>query len=155
MIRALPKLQGYFSSTIDHPEVFRRMETDYTLDLNKYYEIQVNQKLNRFKKILKNNNPEDIGYFFYRQQDILIGLDYFLFGNCKEKIIEVFKQHFPDAYQSCMSLYKKTSKVGFSTPQSAYKSAQLIKKHIINYGERKSIYKEFNDIWKALEIRLK
>jgi len=38
-------------------------------------------------------------YYFFRQQDILIGLEYFFYPqNHKEKILKVFRESYPDAY---------------------------------------------------------
>ena len=61
--------------------------------------------------------------------------------------------HFNEVYASCSSLYNKVKRVGFNTPKSSYKSAKIIKEHIIKYGERKSIGM-FNKMWEALEIKL-
>ena len=97
--RVLPKLQSFFSSTVDHPEIFKRMESDFDLDLSLYYEIQVQQKLNRFYKSLASDSKTNEQYYFFRQQDILIGLEYFFYPqNHKEKILKVFRESYPDAY---------------------------------------------------------
>lgn len=152
--RVLPKLQSFFSSTIDHPEIFKRMESDFDLDLSLYYEIQVQQKLNRFYKSLRNDSKTNEQYYFFRQQDILIGLEYFFYPqNHKEKILKVFGESYPDAYASCSSLYNKVKRVGFNTPKSSYKSAKIIKERIIKYGERKPTGM-FNKMWETLEIKL-
>lgn len=153
-VRVLPKLQSFFSSTIDHSEIFKRMESGFDLNLSLYYEIQVQQKLNRFYKSLRNGSKTDEQYYFFRQQDILIGLEYFFYPQKhKEKILKIFGESYPDAYASCSSLYNKVKRVGFNTPKSGYKSAKIIKEHIIKYGERKSTGM-FNKMGEALEIRL-
>lgn len=151
--KLIPKLGGYLSSTITHPEVFRRMESDYSFDLDKYYKIQLEQKLKRFDKILKSNTKDKDDIFFI-QQEILTGLDYYLWGEENKNILfEIQKENFPSAYHSCLALYKKCNKIGLFTPDAAYKSANIIKKHIITYGERNSIKKEINNLWRALDIR--
>jgi len=151
--QVLPKLQSFFSSTIDHPEIFRRMESEFDLDLSPYYEIQVQQKINRFHKGLREELKRDQQYYFFRQQDILIGLEYFFYPpNYKETILQVFNQFYPDAYASCSSLYEKVKKIGFYTPESAYQSEKIIKTHIIRYGERKGVG-ILNKMWDALEIK--
>jgi hypothetical protein len=151
--QVLPKLQSFFSSTIDHPEIFRRMGSEFDLNLHSYYQIQVQQKINRFHKSLKEESKND-QYYFFRQQDILIGLEYFFYPpNYKERILQVFNELYPDAYASCSSLYEKVKKIGFHTPESAYQSGKMIKAHIIRYGERKGA-RIFNKMWEALEIKL-
>jgi len=152
--QGLPKLQSFFSSTLDHPEIFRRMESEFDLDLSSYYQIQVQQKINRFHKSLKEGAKRSQQYYFFRQQDILIGLEYFFYPpNYKETILQVFNEFHPDAYASCSSLYEKVKKIGFYTRESAYQSGKMIKAHIIRYGERKGVG-IFNKMWEALEIKL-
>jgi hypothetical protein len=149
----LPKLQSLFSSIIDHPEIFRRIESEFDLDLHSYYQIQVQQKINRFHKSWKEE-PKNDQYYFFRQQDILIGLEYFFYPPIyKERILQVFNELSPDAYASCSSLYEKVKKIGFYTPESAHQSGKMIKAHIIRYGERKGA-RIFNKTWEALEIKL-
>jgi hypothetical protein len=151
--RVLPKLQSFFSSTIDHPEIFKRMESEFELNLSPYYEIQVQQKLNRFQKGLKTESEKNQQYYFFRQQDILIGLEYFFFPkNYKERVLQAFNRFYPDAYASCLSLYKRVRKVGFNSSKSSYQSAKMIKTHIIRYGERKKVG-IFNRMWEALEVK--
>jgi len=150
-ISVLPKLRSHFSSTIEHPQIFKRMESEFTLNLPRYYGVQVQQKLNRLNKGL--NYPKGSKqYYFFRQQDILIGLEYFFYPQYyKNKILSVFKEAYPNAYTSCLSLYNKVKKIGFNSPKSAYESAKIIKAHVIRYGRRKSVG-VFNKMWKALEI---
>jgi hypothetical protein len=145
------KIQAYFSSIIDHPEVFRRMESEYNLNIEEYYKIQFEQKERRFKR--DKVPPSNGQFYFLRQQDILIGLDYFLWRDYGERLLELFRKYHPDAYSSCLSLFKKVSKLGFRTPEQTYQSAKEIQRHVINYGERKSLKKRYNDVWKAFEIR--
>ncbi len=149
----IPKLGGYLSSSFTHPEVFRRMETYYSFDFDNYYKIQLEQKLDRFKKKLHNNkNAKDD--LFFNQQEILIGLDYHLWGEDNKNILfKMQKEHFPSAYNSCLALYKECNKIGFSTPADSYKSANVIKKHIITYGKRNSIKEDINHLWRALDIK--
>jgi hypothetical protein len=153
LINVLPKLQSNLSSTIDHPEVYRRIESDYNLDLEAYYEIEFQQKVNRFNKMISISKSNE-QYYFFRQQDILIGLDYFLWRDHGEKLLKLFRKYYPDAYSSCLSLFKKISKSGFKTPKQSYQSAKAIKMHLINYGKKMLLKKKYNDLWKALEIKL-
>jgi len=150
----LPRLRNVFSSTIEHPEIFRRMNSDFDLNLASYYKTQVQQKLNRFRKSLNNNQDKTEQYYFFRQQDILVGLEYFFYPqDYKEQILSAFREFYPDAYMSCLALYNKVKRIGFNTPRSTYNSAKIIKEHIIKYGKKKSIG-TLNKVWEALEIKL-
>lgn len=151
----LPKLQADLSSTIDHPEVFRRLEEDYQLDIEYYYKIQVSQKIDRFKRLLnegKKANPN--AYQFYRQQDILIGLDYFLWRNQSRELLKMFMDNFPSTYQSCFALSRKLKKFDFSNSFEAFNAGKVILKHIENYGKKNSLGSTINKLWSALNIKL-
>jgi len=37
-------------------------------------------------------------------------------------------------------MWHKVKRVGFNTPKSSYKSAKIIKEHIIKYGEKKEVH---------------
>jgi hypothetical protein len=155
---ALYALQSQFSSSIEHPEIFRRMESEFELSIYPYYEVQYKRKLELFNKSLKYKYEytelftETQEYYFHRQQDILIGVEYFFYPeNLKVMIFEVFKKLHPDAYESCLSMYEKVRKIGFNTPRSVIKSGNIILSHIIKYGNRKGVGL-FNTMWKALEL---
>jgi hypothetical protein len=112
-------------------------------------------KLRRFEKGLEKSTRKDGKYYFYRQQDILIGIELFFYPDpYREEILNAFKEFYPGAFQSCLSLYNKIKRVGFRTPESCYSSAKIIKDHIMKYGKRKAV-REINRIWEALEIKLK
>jgi hypothetical protein len=150
----LPKLQSFFSSTIEHPEIFKRMASDFNLDLLPYYEVHLQQKIDRFKRRLDKDFKVRAEYYFYAQQDILDGLEYYSYPpKYREEILRIFKECSPDACVSCSFLYDaKIRKIGFNTPALSYESAKIIKDHIIKYGEKKSTG-IFNKMWEALEIK--
>lgn len=147
----LPRLQGYFSSTITHPEVFRRMESEFSINFDRYYNLQMMQKLDRFKK-MKNDNISENLHPYVMQQCILDSLDYFLWGDYGQKLLSEFQSMFPGAYQSCIALFNKVNKVGFSHPKKVQDSATIIKQHLIKYGERKGLDRKISNLWKALDI---
>jgi len=148
-INAVMRLRDNFSSTIEHPEVFRRMREDYKLDLPHYYHFEVKQKLHRFKvgSSITVSHPE---YYFHQQQDILIGLDFYLWGNQAKVLFDVFRQVSPEAFKACEQLHGILHEVGFSTPDQMAKSAQLIHGHIIEFGHQHNLKAEFQDMWKAI-----
>lgn len=103
--KMLFKLQQQFSSTIEHPEIFRRMISEFDLDVDAYFNAQVRQKLRRFEKSLEKSTRKDGEYHFYRQQDILVGVELFFYPEpYKEEILNTFKEFYPGAFQSCLSL---------------------------------------------------
>ncbi|MEK7079280.1 MAG: hypothetical protein AAB929_04385 [Patescibacteria group bacterium] len=153
IIAASNMIRNHFSSTIQHPEIFRRMESEYSLDINSYYHEQYKQKINRFEKYRINRSSSE-GEYFYMQEDILDGLNYYFWQDYGKKLLEQFKIFSPDSYTSCQSLFEKVSKTGFKTPEQCYQSANEIKRHLIAYGKRKSLKKEYNNLWIALKIDL-
>jgi hypothetical protein len=83
-----------------------------------------------------------------------MGIEYFYYPqDYSSRILEAFNKLYPGTYTSCISLYyKKIRKIGFNTPVSSYKSAEIIKDHIITYGAKKRIGQSFNKMWEALKI---
>jgi hypothetical protein len=148
--RLIPKLQADFSSVITHPEVFRRMGEEYSLDIDSYYKIQVQQKIDRFTKAIRNKN--DPYYYFYRQQDILQGLDFFMWPDHNEKLLAIFKKDFPETYDSCVLLKTGLEAIGFRTPEATRESAKTIKEHIVNYGKDWDVDVKIQNMWLTLEI---
>lgn len=151
MKSGLQKLQPVFSSAITHPEIYHRMYNEFDLNLDPYFEIEVKQKISRFQKgkepTIKNGE-----YYFYRQQDILAGLDYFLYGkDYSNKILDIFKSYHRNAYDSCIYLNRRVNRIGLNNPRAVYKSAQFIKEYMIKYGNKRSIG-IYNELWKALDI---
>lgn len=151
MKNGLQKLQSSFSSIITHPEIYHRMDNEFNLNLDPYFEIQVKQKISRFQKgkelTIKNGE-----YYFYRQQDILTGLDYFLYGkDYSNQILNLFKSYHLNAYDCCIYLNRRINHIGLNNPQAVYESAQFIKEYLIKYGNKRSVG-IYNELWKALDI---
>jgi len=148
----LEKLRNFFSSTIDHLNVYRRMGTDFALELTAYFEEQVQAKTRRFTKFSYKDSPRDAEYYFHVQQDILDGLNYYEFSQpYSEKLLTLFKEICPEGFASCSALHGKLSKTGYSTPQQILKCANLVRDQIIKYGEKKSVGSR-NLLWGAIHI---
>lgn len=151
-VPGIEKLASYYSSVIDHPQVYRRMKSLFKIDLDSYYETQMHVKVRRFLKGYGQSSVKDRNYYFIRQQDILLGLDYWCFGRSqKDKLLDIFEKQDKEAYQSCLELRKEIVKTGFDNPESAMKSAQVIKQHIVRYGEKHGIG-TLNEMWRALVV---
>lgn len=151
-IKTLIGIHNQLCSVIQHPAVYQRMAKNYNIDMEKYFERAVGQKihwLSEREKAIKYDHEREV---FFTQQDILDGLEYFYYAQKqKEVIIENFKENSSIAYHSCCSLLKKIQKIGMYSPENCRKSAVEIKKHIINYGKRKeAVYS--NKFWLSLEI---
>ncbi len=146
----LPKLQSYFSSVLQHPEVYRRMRNEYTLDMEAYFGSLVTQKTNRFKKASTTDQQQ---LLFLHQQDILDGLEYFYYNDeHRAQILGLFKSKSPSAYQSCLGLHRSIEKIGMHTPQSCHKSAEAIKSRLIKHGAKRGLLPVFNSQWHAIQI---
>lgn len=148
----LPKLRGRFKSAIEHPEVFRRMISGFELDLDSYFDAQIEQKLHMFKSGSRASSRRDQNYCFQRQQDIMWGIELFWYpSKQRDQVQSAFERTHPDSYQSCVSLYNKVKEVGFRTPTSCYESAQIIRSHIINYGKSKG-GDVLSRMWETLQV---
>jgi len=142
---------GQFIDSIQHPIIFNREINDYHLDVDKCFSQQVIQKVNRFKK--RKTNVKKQHFYFLNQQDILVSMEYFYYPKkYSDSVLEKYSVFSPDAYRSSKKLFKKIENVGFINPISCYRSASIIKKHIIKYGKRKGLIK-YNYIWENIEIQ--
>jgi hypothetical protein len=149
---SLGKLRIHFASVLDHHIVFRRMRKLIGFDLSAYFDVQVSQKQQRFDQMPRVLDV--VMRNFYVQQDILIGLEYFLYPQPQRgRILTAFKNKDPIAYASCGALRDKISKNTVKTPAELFRVAEQVESHIIKYGEKKSIGK-INLMWKALDIHI-
>jgi len=149
----LTRLKDRFKSAIDHPEVFRRMISMFELDLDSYFDAQVEQKLHMFQSDSLDRTAKSQNYYFHGQQSIMWGIELFWYPRKqRDQIQSAFRRTHPDSHQSCVLLYNKVKEVGFQTPTSCYESAQIMKSHIISYGENRKIG-AFNRMWEALHVR--
>ena len=151
LLDSLVKLRIHFASVIDHHIVFPRMRQLIGFDLSEYFDVQVNQKQLRLDR---GWEPNTVIRNFYAQQDILIGLEYFLYPEPQcSRILRVFKSKNPNAYASIEDLREKVSQTAVITPKELFDIAEQIKSHIIKYGEKKAVG-QLNLMWKALDIQL-
>jgi len=161
LIPHLEKSRDFFSSTIDHLKIYETMQNEFNLDLNSYFKDQVEGKIRRFGKFSYQEHPKDAEYFFHVQQDILDGLNYYLFPEpFKQEILNIFKLKTPEGFAACSTLFGKVSKIGFFKPEQIFKCAGVIKDQIVNYGKKKSVgvlnqlYLELHVVRDAREIPL-
>ena len=146
-IRVLRYIRDHFNSTIEHPQVFYREINEFDIDVDSYFDVQVERKKHRFER--RTERKKDKNYYFLRQQDILIGIDYYSYPSKHRKMIQkMFRNLYPETYNYCNTLYRKLK---FNNPNEVYTSAQKIKKDIIRYG-RKNGLSEINKIWDAMDI---
>ncbi len=146
-MKILRYIRDQFASIIAHPQVFSREKNEFDLEIDSYFDAQVDQKKHRFE--LRTDKIKDESKYFVRQQDILFGLDYFSYPPKHKKIIQnIFRDLYPEAYKSCNNLNKKLK---FNNPRECLNSAQKIKQHIIRYGRKKRLLIP-NKIWDAMDV---
>lgn len=146
----LPKLAAFFQSVILHPEVFRRMHSDYQLDMESYLDIEMQQKQARLDRYGKGPFDCTEDYFLSRQQDILWGLDYFNYGSQRaETLLKAFYNLFPFECHLCERLYEDVVKGSLRTPPETRASAEMIHAAIKEYAEDKDCA-TINGMWSAL-----
>lgn len=147
----LPILAGRLASTVDHPEIHRRMESDYDLNTDRYYSVHAERETD---KIIRESGQtlERDDYVFVCQQNILSCLDFLLWGKPHTGLLDTVRRHYPEVFNSSQALRRKVARTGFSTPLGAFKSANVIRSHIVNYGKRRFVSKELPLMWKSLTI---
>jgi len=150
LLESLGKLRVHFASVIDHHIVFPRMLQLIGFDLSEYFDVQVNQKKLRLDRA---RVPNHVIRNFYAQQDILVGLEYFLYPEPqRNRILEVFKDKNPAAHACSTALREKVAQTTIKTPTDLFHVAEQIKSHTIKYGEKNAIG-QLNLMWKALDIQ--
>ena len=150
LLESLGKLRVHFASVIDHHIVFPRMLQLIGFDLSEYFDVQVNQKKLRLDRA---REPNHIIRNFYAQQDILVGLEYFLYPEPqRNRILEVFKDKNPAAHACLTVLRERVAQTTIKTPTDLFHVAEQMKSHTIKYGEKNAIG-QLNLMWKALDIQ--
>lgn len=150
--QALEKLRNRFSSTIDHLQIYKRMITEFNLNFDLYFDALVQAKIRRFGKFSSNTPVKNAKYYFYVQQNILDGLDYYQYPDpYSQRILTIFRETCSEGFASCLALHEKTEKVGYSTAPLAYRCADLVRNQIIKYGHKKGVGM-FNQFWSALNV---
>lgn len=149
---AMESIKAAFQSVIDHPEVIRRMASEFDLEMEPYLDMEAQQKQLRLEEYAaKPSTKKDIDYWFCRQQDILWGLDYYNFGKAREEsLLKTFSSQFPDACRYCKKLYGQVGQ-RLSTPHEALSSAKLIRTQIKLYAKKNNA-SAINNYWDALGI---
>ncbi|MCL0094401.1 hypothetical protein M1N58_00675 [Dehalococcoidales bacterium] len=114
--QALEKLRDRFSSTIDHLQVYKRMITEFNLNFDLYFDGLVQAKIRRFGKFSYNTSVKDAKYYFYVQQDILDGLEYYQYPNLySQRILAIFKETCPEGFASCLALREKINMLFYTS----------------------------------------
>lgn len=145
------KIFSYYSSAIEHPEIYKRMKSEYDLEMDLYFKDLYEQKNKRFNIKLPDQKQDKI---FYIQQNILDGIEYFYYEEpYKHKIINKFKYVDYSGWKSCKRLHKKIKKTGIHSPENVLKSSKIIKKHIIKYGQEKGLNKLLLDVWRVIDFK--
>lgn len=148
--KAIEKLQAFFNSIIEHPEIYRRMKEDYNLDTEVYFKNLVQQKTNRFNK---NQDTDANNKILKNQQDILDGIEYQFYDEpYKSQINKLFKEKTSVAPRS-VNLTKKLSKIGLYSPEQCLKAAKEVKSNLIRYARSKEI-KDQNNLFYYLDIQI-
>jgi hypothetical protein len=119
-------------------------------DLSEYFDVQVNQKKLRLDRAWE---PNHILRNFSAQQDILVGLEYFLYPEPqRNRILEVFKDKNPVAHTCLTVLRERVAQTTIKTPTDLFHVAEQMKSHTIKDGEKNAIG-QLNLMWKALDIQ--
>lgn len=148
---AVGRLRNNLSSTLEHFELFPRLERDFALDLQTYYAHQVRQKLARFRKY--SRSPGHLAFHFDRQEDILIGLDYFHWSSAAAPLLAHFQVRYAESARIATVLFEQISALRPLAASQVTSAANLIIEAAIEYGKKKDLSPEFLNVWRSVRVR--
>ena len=70
----------------------------------------------------------------------------------QKKILSLYKTNSPRAYQSSVELNKRIEKNGWSNPEQCRNMAEIIRSHIIRFGEKRHLHQAYINMWNSFYI---
>jgi hypothetical protein len=151
MRNSLANISGFVTDAIHHPEIYRRMSTNYSLDIKGYFDKVVEAKVVRLKNMQKNIG-NDIENIYLSQQIFINAIEYFFYPP-KQKVIifNELKNTFPDNYQSLINI--KNNKLNFYTSKDAASSIEFILEKIKKYAASRNAEILNKQVWDRIVIK--
>ncbi|NDK56823.1 hypothetical protein [Pontibacter fetidus] len=144
-------LAAFLSSAIQHPEVYRRMDKEFNIDMRNYFQGLLIQKKSRLTK-KDSVSQGGLDAVLSNQQDIIDGFEYFFYSENEQKeILDLFKKVSPSAFDFLQGIRKK-SKLDFYSPSKARVSALDFFERIKKYGEKKAGQSLNTMFWDKISI---
>jgi len=148
-IPLLLQLMGYLVSSLEHPEVYRQMTEFYDLDMKKYFEDLMVQKMRRFSLPTPSHK---IDIILGEQQDIVEGIEYHYYHpSVKPKIQEELERVSPNAYRIVEEYFNELPNGWYRRPLDCERTAKLIISRVIEFGESNDLGFA-NHLWRAIRV---
>lgn len=142
-------LAEVFANTLDHQAVCRRMESDFNLGLDAYHLHHVEGRLGAL--------ADDVGFFADHNNiltEILMGLDYFLWGKDGIRVVTRLSELNPDAGRCCQAIHEEVQNIGFSSPEHLRQVGEVIKQRIVEYAKGHAVDARIISVWENLTIHI-
>lgn len=136
-----------FANTLDHQAVYRRMESDFSLELGPYHLHHVEGRL----RVLLDN-PGSFADHNNILAEILMGLDYYLWGKDGLRVVARLAELNPDAGRCCQAIHDEIQKIGFSSPELLRQVGEVIRQRIVEYAKGHSVDARIITVWENLTI---
>jgi hypothetical protein len=151
MRNSLTNISGFVTDAIHHPEIYRRMSTNYNLDIKNYFDKVVEAKVLRLKNMQKSIS-NDIEYIYSSQQNFIDAVEYFFYPTIQKEIIfNELKNNFIDNFQSINNI--KESKLNFNSPKDAILSIDFILEKIKKYAVSRDADILNKQVWNRIVIK--
>jgi len=138
-----------FANTLDHQAVYLRMESDFDLDLEPYHRHHVEGRL----RVLLDN-PGSFANHNNILTEILMGLDYFLWGKDGPRVAARLTELNLDAGGCCQAIHEEVQKIGFSSPEQLRRVGEAIRQRIIEYARGHAVDARLISVWENLMIHI-
>ncbi len=135
-----------FANTLDHQMVYRRMASDYTLDMAAYHRVVASRQLER-----TNTDPGLYADHTYVLTEVLLGLDHHLWGDEGQRVAARFRELNADAAGLSLNLHRELEGLGLSAPAGALRAGQIMRDQVVGYGEEHKVHADILRYWRALE----
>jgi hypothetical protein len=151
MKNSLLNISGSVTDTIHHPIIYKRMNSDYNLNMENYFDKMVESKLKRLIN-MQNQNINGIDRIYLSQQNFIYAVEYFFYPTKQKEIIfNELKNTFPDNYQSLINI--KNNKLNFYTSKEAASSIEFILEKIKKYAANRNAEILNKQVWDRIVIK--
>jgi len=147
----IERLRDNLQSAIQHPAVYYRMSSDYTLDMDAYYSSLLHQKTNRLSKKPRIFQSE-FEKVLIDQQDIIDGHEYFYYDiKTQSEILKLFESESYNAYKTLVEF--QNYRYDFISLNNCKDSSNKLLSCLKEFGEKHLGSRELtNRFWNRMYI---
>jgi hypothetical protein len=132
---------------LQHPEIYRRMETEYHQEMAGYQAYVSAELLDLFKT---NVNQGLLSYPLGIQTSLADIIDLLYLQPGSHTALDGYRAALPAAFDAAVSLKEELDRITFRTPPEALSCVNLFNTHSYRFGKAIGVGVD-NDLWLALE----